>query len=111
MKYRRQKTEDRRQIGGYIIGLIIIGLLVIAQNLEAQQHSWYNGHVKVISKGTMTIEDKTYTVDLKVKVVQHTSKKGILSETPVKLTEVKVGDRVSVKLIGDVIKEIIIERY
>ena len=59
----------------------------------------------------MTIEDKTYTVDLKVKVVQHTSKKGILSETPVKLTEVKVGDRVSVKLIGDVIKEIIIERY
>jgi hypothetical protein len=84
---------------------------MLAYNTEAQQHSWYNGYVKEISRGTMTIEDKTYIVDSKAKVVLQTSKKGIISENPVKITEVKVGDKVSVKLIGDVIKEIIIERY
>lgn len=99
-------------ISNFKIGAIILSLiLLLSQNLEAQQHSWYNGYVKEISKGVMKVDDKNYTLDPKVKVVQHTSKKGILSETPVKLTEVKVGDRVSVKLIGDVIKEIIIERY
>jgi hypothetical protein len=100
------------KISNFKIAAIILCLIFLSvPYLEAQQHNWYNGYVKAISKGTVAIDDKSYTVDSKVKVVLQTMKKGIISENPTNLTGLRVGDKVSVKLIGDVIKEIIIERY
>ncbi len=104
--------SDFKTVSRFIVLLLVAHCsLLIAHNSFAQQHRWYNGYVKEISKETIKINDNSYTIDSKVKVVKHTSKKGLISENTASLTEVKAGDKVSLKLIGDVIKEIIIERY
>ena len=74
MKNRRQRTEDRKQIVGYIIGLMIILFLINGEVIAAGKTIKDKGTLtSVESDGTVIIDEKGYKIDSSAKI---TDKKG-----------------------------------
>ena len=76
MKNRRQRTEDRKQIVGYIIGLMIILFLINGEVIAAGKTTKKNATLtSVKSDGTVIIDEKGYKIDSAVKITDKKMKR------------------------------------
>ncbi|HBI24902.1 MAG TPA: hypothetical protein DDX84_12050 [Nitrospiraceae bacterium] len=76
MKDRRQKTEDRRQIVGYIIGLMIILFLINGEVIAAGKSIKDKGTLtSVESNGTVIIDEKGYKIDSSARIIDKKGKR------------------------------------
>ena len=76
MKDRRQKTEDRSQIVGYIIGLMIILFLINGEVIAAGKSIKDKGTLtSVESNGTVIIDEKGYKIDSSARIIDKKGKR------------------------------------
>jgi len=74
-------------------------------------HSFINGNVRSIDSDTITIEDRTYTIDPKCKVVIAYKEQDSFHERPARVSDIVRGDTVTAKKIANTLYEIMIERW
>lgn len=77
------------------------------------EHVYLNGIVINYSSNAIKIDSSKefYFISDKVRVVKHIKKKNSIYEEPANLRELKVGQSVTLKVIGKTVHEIIIEEY
>lgn len=74
-------------------------------------HSYINGKVTSIASDTVTIEDTTYKIDPKCKVVIAFKEQDSFHERPARVSDIVRGDTVTAKKIANTLYEIMIERW
>ncbi len=74
-------------------------------------HVYINGLVGSVSSDAITISGMRYKIDKKCKVVIQYKEHGSFHEKPAKRWDVNSGDRVTAKMIGNIIYEIMLERW
>ena len=74
-------------------------------------HVYINGIVNSIGSDTISIAGHTYKIDPKCRVVIQYKENGAFYERPAKLWEVSTGNSVTAKKIGNILYEIMIERW
>ncbi len=74
-------------------------------------HVYINGKVNSISSDTITVLGISYVIDQKCKVVIHYKENNSFHEKPGGKWDISTGDPVTVKIIGRIAYEIIIERW
>jgi hypothetical protein len=74
-------------------------------------HVYINGKIDSIGSDTITISGIHYTIDKKCRVVIQYKEHGSFHEKPASLWDVNTGDSVTVKMIGNILYEIMIERW
>ena len=74
-------------------------------------HVYINGIVDSIGSDTISISGHTYRIDPKCRVVIQYKENGAFNERPAKLWEVSTGNSVTAKKIGNILYEIMIERW
>jgi len=82
-----------------------------SSNAFKTAHTYFNGKVESISGNLVVIEGTTFQIDPKCRVVTITEKDRAYYENPAKLRDVARGDTVTVKRVGNVLYEIMIERW
>lgn len=94
-----------------IMCIITAMFLLLAGSVMAQ-HQWYNGRVTdIIKEDIIKVDNNRYTLSPKVRVVQHVKVKASINEESARLDNVLPGQRVTIKIDGGFVTEIIIERY
>jgi|SRR3989338_2334950 len=79
MKNRRQRTEDRKQIVGYIIGLMIILFLINGEVIAAGKTTKKNATLtSVKSDGTVIIDEKGYKIDSSARIIDKKGNKVVI---------------------------------
>lgn len=96
-----------------IFSVFLIFLLLAFSAYSFTEHVYLNGKVINYSSNTIKIDSSKefYFISDKVRVVKHIKKKNSIYEEPANLRELKVGQSVTLKVIGKTILEIIIEEY
>ncbi len=74
-------------------------------------HVYINGLVGSVSSDAITISGMRYKIDKKCKVVIQYKEHDSFHEKPASLWDVNTGDSVTVKMIGNILYEIMIERW
>jgi len=74
-------------------------------------HYYFNGRVNAISKDYINVSGKDFYITQNCRVAIHKEVKGAFFENPASLRDIKIGDWVTVKVIGNLATEILIERY
>ena len=91
---------------------IITAIFLLLAGSAMAQHQWYNGRVTdIIKEGTIKVDNNRYTLSPNVRVVQHVKAGASINEEPSRLDNVLPGQRVTIKIDGGFVAEIIIERY
>ena len=92
--------------------LVVAALFVwgVAQAYDSG-HSYINGKVTSIAGATIAIEDASYTIDPKCRVVIIINENDSFHERPARLSEISRGDTVTAKKIANTLYEIMIERW
>jgi len=67
--------------------------------------------VNAISKEVINVSGRDFYITKDCRVAIHREVNGAFFEDPASLTNVKIGDWVTVKVIGNLVTEILIERY
>ena len=91
-----------------VVSLLLCGAIAWAYN---SGHVYINGKVTSIVGDSITIEDYTYRIDPKCKVVVVFKENDSYHERPGRLSEVNRGDTVTAKKIANTLYEIMIERW
>ncbi len=94
--------------------LICILLFIVAISgfaLASTEHVYINGKIAKFSKESINIDDKDYRIAHNVKIVKHVRKGGSIYEEPANFNELAIGKKASIKVLGGVVYEIIIEAY
>lgn len=74
-------------------------------------HIFINGKVTSIAGDTIVIEDTTYQIDSKCKVVIAYKEQDSFHERPARVSDIVRGDTVTAKKIANTLYEIMIERW
>ena len=74
-------------------------------------HYYFNGKVNAISKEFINVSGKVFYITRDCRVAIHKGVNGAFFENPASLRDIKIGDWVTVKVIGNLVTEILIERY
>jgi hypothetical protein len=74
-------------------------------------HVYINGIVNSIGSDAISISDHTYKIDPKCKVVIQYKESGSFHEKPAKLWDISTGETVTAKKVGNILYEIMIERW
>ena len=74
-------------------------------------HVYINGIVDSIGSDTISISGHTYTIAPKCRVVIQYKNHNSFYEKPAKLWEVSTGNSVTAKKVGNILYEIMIERW
>jgi len=74
-------------------------------------HVYINGIVDSIGPDTISISGHTYKIDPKCRVVIQYKDHNSFHEKPAKLWEVSTGNSVTAKRVGNILYEIMIERW
>ena len=93
--------------------LVVVPVLLVWGAAQAYDsgHSYINGRVTSIAGDTITIDDYTYRIDSKCRVVIVFKQDGSFHERPARLGEISRGDTVTAKKIANTLHEIMIERW
>lgn len=96
-----------------VFGVFSIFFLFALNSHSFTEHLYINGKVISLSSNTIKIDSSKdfYFISDKVRVVKHIKKKNSIYEEPATFRELKVGQSVTLKVIGKTIHEIIIEEY
>lgn len=94
-----------------ILDLFVAAVILLTAQSVMAQHQWYNGRVTDMKTGIINVDNKEYEISPNVKVVQHVKGKASINEESARLDNVLTGQRVTVKIDGGFVTEIIIERY
>lgn len=90
---------------------IILLIFLVIPTVVYAGHIYYNGKVTEISEKFLTVDGNVYWISSDCRVAIHREVRGAIYEEPAKLSDIKKGDWVTVRLEGKTITEILIERY
>lgn len=95
------------------VTIILITLLIVAPAYAVYDgHIYYAGRVTNISENLLTVDENIYEIADNCRVaILYKKISGAFYEEPARLSDVNVGDWVTVKIEGKIIREILIESY
>lgn len=94
-----------------ILIVLLLTLGVLPANAATTRHKYHAGTVSYLGNNQVVLESGTYTLVPEVKVVLITKESnGAHYERKGSLSDVSTGKRVSLKAIGRMVSEIVVER-
>lgn len=93
--------------------LALVPLLLVWGVAQAYDsgHSYIYGRVTSVAGNTITLEDYTYIIDPKCKVVIAFKEHDSFHERPARVNDIVLGDTVTAKKIANTLYEVMIERW
>lgn len=93
-----------------LIMLLVLGLFALAQG-----HVYINGKLHSFGQKIITLEvlgsKRIYNLDRGVRVIKHIIAGGAIYEEPARLSDVKPGNSITIKVEDGLVKEIVLEVY
>jgi hypothetical protein len=106
--YKLQGGTMKRIVLAIMLSFFLFSGMAVAYNTG---HVYRNGVVNSISSDTITVSRLNYKIDSKCRVVIQYKEGGMFHERRARLSDIETGDTVTIKMIGNILYEIIIEGW